>query len=116
MSQVNLWTCMYRDCTSELNEVEHHWNCKYCKACQYKISQKKWHDSYLRRKKDCKPQKRKMMLYLLKTNKILSLGQIKAFTEIINNRTVSAHVCHLRSQGHRIKYRVGFYYYEGKVI
>ncbi len=52
MSQVNVWLCAYKNCKVELNEIENHWNSKYCKGCLKIMYKEKCHNTYLRRKKE----------------------------------------------------------------
>jgi len=121
------WACSWAGCENLLNDEDHTLRRHYCdehreanhirsvmlsgkkryaKARQYKIH--KARNTVGRFKKD-------LLMYLLKTNKQVSIGEIYAYTGIRKeSKSISSLIWYYRMMGHYIVFRDGYYYYGGK--
>ncbi len=120
------WECQYENCDELLDSEQHTKRRKYCdvhqkirhidrvKFNQHKMNGVKRQTRLHRQANTVKTWKREAMLYLLKTNKKVSIGEIHAFCAIRKKaRSIPTVINYLRHQGHIIYWRFPYYHYEG---
>ncbi len=106
--------CVYPGCPLLINTILHASNKQYCEFHVKLRVKENWQKSNHKNLTGQQKPKIMPMIYLFKTNKVVSIYEIMAFCKIKNKTTVFSHLSTLRSQGYKIKNRNGFYFYEGK--
>lgn len=113
--QILEWKCA-NNCGTTLNEMDYTTNKKYCPEClslKRKARMKKHNAKRYRKKFPVKPQSKIVdIIYILKTNKLASIGELAAFSRA-KETTVRTYIWRLRRK-HWIKFVDGFYYYFGE--
>lgn len=103
------WPCKGK-CGRTLNDIGNSILKKYCNECKHRKILERAKRTY-HQNKTIKPKGIEKMLYLLKTNKIVSEGEIVAFSGL-KQESIKQMAFQLRRKGHNIsKKRYGMYYY-----
>jgi len=106
--------CVYPGCPLLINTILHAGNKRYCEFHVSLRVKESWDKANHKNATGQSKPKIMPMIYLFKTNKVVSIYEIMSYCRIRHKNTVFSHISTLRSQGHKIKRRNGFYVYEGK--
>jgi len=105
--------CVYPGCPLLINTILHASHKQYCEFHVTLRVKENWQKQNHKNSTGQQKPKIMPMIYLFKTNKVVSIYEIMAYCRIRQKNTVFSHISTLRSQGHKIKRCNGFYVYGG---
>ena len=106
--------CIYPGCPLLINTILHAGNKRYCEFHVKLRVKENWTRCNHNNSQNLRKPVMFPLLYLLKTNKVVSKWQVLAWYKFKKDFSLFNAMWILRKQGHKIRFKSGFYFYEGK--